>query len=437
MSRLSLSTLKQPFYGWYVVAAGSGIQFLAAAILQQTFGAYAAELTREFGWSRGTISIAFSMSRVESGILGPLQGWMIHRFGPRNIVRAGLIVMALGFLLFSQINSLPVFFVAFGMMAIGGSLAGFMAIQVTIVNWFDRFRARALGISQVGFSIGGLAAPIAILAITRLGWRETAIASAFIVLAFGLPMTKYLYDSAEQMGYRIDGLTEEEESALREQDRAAHRESSSTTVDFTTREALRTHAFWMVSLGHASALLVVGAVMAHIYLHLTGSRGYSDVVASAFIFLMTAAQIVGQLVGGYLGDRINKRTIVVVCMGMHGVALLLVAYIDAVWAVTAFAMLHGSAWGARGPLMNAIRADYFGRSSFGMIIGFSSLITMCGIMAGPLVAGFLYDRTGSYTAGFTAVAVLAVCGSIFFVLAGRPPLPNRAGTAQVEAVTAL
>ena len=75
--------------------------------------------------------------------------------------------------------------------------------------------------------------------------------------------------------------------------------------------------------------------------------------------------------------------------------------------------------------MQAIRADYFGRSSFGKIMGFSSLITMFGTVTGPILAGFLYDRTGSYTAGFTVIAVLAVLGSLFFVFATRPPLPRR------------
>ncbi len=425
------------FYGWVVVAAGAGVDFTVGALMQQVFGGYAAALTREYGWNRSTIGIGFSLSRLENGILGPLQGWMIDRFGPQWVIRLGLCLLAVGFLAFSRLNSIPTFYLSFGLMALGAGLAGFMPITVAIVNWFDRQRARALGIGQIGFALSGLIAGLVILAITHIGWREVAFASSIIVLLVGLPITFLMRARPEDMGLRIDGLTEEEVARLQAQDAVTNRLSNSTTVDYTAREALRTRAFWLISLGHASALLVVGAVMAHLFLHLTDSLGHSDEAAAAFILVMTVSQIAGQLIGGYLGDLISKRVIVVTCMGMHAVGLLLVAHVGTVPAVVAFAMLHGAAWGARGPLMQAMRADYFGRASFGKIMGFSSLITMFGTVTGPILAGFLYDRTGSYTAGFTVIAVLAILGSLFFVFASRPPLPRRPEDAEMAPAPAL
>jgi MFS family permease len=110
----------------------------------------------------------------------------------------------------------------------------------------------------------------------------------------------------------------------------------------------------------------------------------------------------------------------------HGVALLLLAQASVYWMVIAFAALHGLSWGTRGPLMAAIRADYFGARAFGTISGVSSMVTMLGMMGGPLVAGVLADRTGSYALGFTVLAFLALLGSLFFFLAKRPPPPARA-----------
>ena len=182
-------------------------------------------------------------------------------------------------------------------------------------------------------------------------------------------------------------------------------------------------SFWTISLGHSSALFVVGAVMVHLFLHLTESVGYSDARAAFFIGLMTFFQIVGQVGGASLGDFISKRLIVTVCMAMHMIGLLLLAHIDTTWSVVAFCLLHGLAWGTRGPLMQAMRADYFGRSSFGTIMGFSSMIIMIGTTSGPLIAGILYDRTGSYELGFTIVALIAGFGSVFFMLSKRPSLP--------------
>lgn len=437
MSAASPAGRRRPFYGWVIVAAGAGIEFVVGALMQQVFGGYAAALTREYGWSRADIGLGFSLSRLENGILGPLQGWMVDRLGPKFVVRLGLTVLAIGFLLFSQLWSIPTFYAFFGLMALGSGLAGFMPITVIVVNWFDRQRARALGLAQIGFAISGLIAPFVLVAITTLGWRQMAIASGVIVLAAGLPISSLMKAQPSDMGLRIDGLTEAEEERLRAEDARNARVSSSTTVDFTAREAIRTRAFWLISLGHGSALLIVGSVMAHLFLHLTSSLGYSDGQAATFIGIMTVSQIAGQVGGGYLGDRINKRWIAITCMVMHAVGLLLLAHVNAIVATVAFAVLHGSAWGARGPLMQALRADYFGRGSFGTIMGFSSMITMFGTVTGPWVVGWLYDRSGSYSFGFTLIAVLSVLGSVFFMLATRPPLPPRPEGASPPAAPAV
>ena len=92
-----------------------------------------------------------------------------------------------------------------------------------------------------------------------------------------------------------------------------------------------------------------------------------------------------------------------------------------------YAVLHGAAWGLRGPFMQAIRADYFGRSAIGMILGLSFMIIVIGQIGGPMIAGILADATGNYRAGFTVIALLAGLGSVFFLLARRPARPLRAG----------
>src|SRR5262245_53743051 len=88
---------RRPFYGWWIVGAGIGAQALSAGLLQQAFGSYVVLLEREFGWSRSTLSGAFSLARVEDGLLGPVQGWLLDRFGPRAVMRAGIVIFAAGF----------------------------------------------------------------------------------------------------------------------------------------------------------------------------------------------------------------------------------------------------------------------------------------------------------------------------------------------------
>jgi len=109
----------------------------------------------------------------------------------------------------------------------------------------------------------------------------------------------------------------------------------------------------------------------------------------------------------------------------HAIGLVLLAFATSFWMIVLFAMLHGLAWGTRGPLMQAIRADCFGRTSFGTILGFSSMIVMLGMTFGPVCAGLMADRTGNYEAGFTVLAGLAAMGSVFFILATPPKPPRR------------
>ena len=111
------------------------------------------------------------------------------------------------------------------------------------------------------------------------------------------------------------------------------------------------------------------------------------------------------------------------CMLGHMVGMLLLTYATHPAQVVAFALLHGMAWGLRGPLMQSIRADYFGRNAIGMILGLSSVIIALGQIAGPMVAGMLADLTGDYRTGFTVLALTAGCGSMLFFFAVRPQRP--------------
>ncbi len=133
--------------------------------------------------------------------------------------------------------------------------------------------------------------------------------------------------------------------------------------------------------------------------------------------------------GGFLGDRFNKRLLAGCAMLGHMTGMLLLTYATSAWMIWLFIPMHGFSWGVRGPLMQALRADYFGSTSFGKIMGLSSLIVMFGMMGGPLVAGTLADATGSYRLGFTILALMAGAGLIFFVLATPPRPPDRGETA--------
>ena len=159
--------------------------------------------------------------------------------------------------------------------------------------------------------------------------------------------------------------------------------------------------------------------------HLVHRLEVSLASAALVVTVMTMTSMVGQIGGGLLGDRLDKRLICAVGMVAHCVALLGITFATSLAVVYFFAILHGLAWGGRGPLMGAIRADYFGRRSLGTIMGLSSVIVTLGIMFGPVFAGWMADQRGDYQLGFVVLATMTGLASVFFLAAKRPPPPTR------------
>ena len=398
------------FYGWYIVGSAGGLQMLASLLWMQSYGAYVVLLQQEFGWSKTIVAGAFALTRIESGILGPLQGWLVDRFGPRMILRIGVVCFGIGFIWFSQVQSLWSFYGAFALIALGSSLGGFATVMVAIVNWFSRHRSKAVAFSQIGYALGGMAVPLVVLALEAFGWRTTAFYSGVLVVLLGLPMAQAVRHRPQYYGEVPDGILLN----------AASDGSSQPSRDLTAKQAMATSAFWLISFGHAAALLTVSAVMVHLVPHLTEGLGFSLSQAALVITLVTGCQLIGQLGGGVLGDRLDKRLLCIICMVAHTVALLILAFASSSSEVVIFAVLHGLAWGVRGPLMVALRADYFGAASFGTIMGFSSLIVMLGMSLGPIVAGLFADHYGNYQVGLMVLAIAAFFGSFCFLAAKRP-----------------
>jgi MFS family permease len=413
------------FHGWKMVAAGAGLQFLQAGLLHQAFGAYFAALTVEKGWSRTSISAAAALQSAEAALIGPILGWVIDRYGARNLIRAGVVVMGLGFSTLGWIETLFGFYGAVLMIALGSSLCGFFPLNAAIIHWFERRRARALSFVGLGLALGGVITPAVAATMDAIGWRQTAMASGIVIIIVGWPLAGIFRRRPEDHGDHIDGIAPSQ--ALT--DAAGLPLPAPVIDDLSAREAIRTGAFWLVSIGHAIALLVVTAVNVHAINHMRESLGYSVGQAAWFITLMTILQVAGVLTGSVIGDRYDKRWIAAICMLSHAFGLAMLAFATGPAMLVAFAVFHGVAWGIRGPLMQAIRADFFGRRAIGKILGLSTLITAIGQILGPMVAGAMADATGDYRFGLTLLAAVAVGGSLMFLLARSPrPQPPLAGS---------
>jgi MFS family permease len=402
------------FYGWRVVVAGGALQFLQSLLLNQAFGAYLAVLVTERGWSKTALSGAAALKSTEAAILGPILGWMIDRFGAQGMIRAGIVTFGIGFVLLSQIDTLLGFYGAFIVIALGASMCSNQPVSVAIIQWFERNRARALSAVQFGSALGGMFVVVVAWSIQTYGWRATALGSGILSIVVGWPLARMIRSRPGE-GETVDGI------APAATDSAAG--IAPARRAFTAREALRTRAFWFISIGHAFSLFVVSAINVHAITHLKEGLDYSIAQASLVLTVVTVGQFFGVMAGWVIGEKFEKRLVAAICMLMHAAGLLMITYATGPVVLTIAALLHGSAWGLRGPFMSAMRADYFGRRSIGTILGLSAMVLVVGQIGGPLVAGGFADATGNYRIGFTLLALLAGVGSLFFYWAKPPRLP--------------
>ena len=419
------------YHGWRIVAAGSLLQVLVAGLFLQAYGAYVVLLQADLGWSTTMLSAGFAMARTESAVLGPAQGYLIDRLGPRIIMRVGVLLFGLGFVLLSLIQQPWQFFAAIIILAIGASFSGFLSVTVTVVKWFRRRRASALGMASSGTALGGLLVPVVATFMSAFGWRAAALWSGVLMLVVGPFVVQVMRHQPSELGLEVDGIPNDEETVVvsegPDSTQITGTGSGSHSSDFTAKQALRTAAFWQISFGHGLAVMLISALMVHLIPHLTGQLGYSLGFAGLVVALVTSMQLAGMVFGGVLGDRLSKRAIITTAMIMHAGAALLLTVAVTPLLVMGFAVIHGVAWGARGPLQQAWRADLFGSTSFGAIMGYSSIVVMLGAASGPLLAGILFDRLGDYTVTLRLLSLLAVLGSLLFFLVRKPALPTAAG----------
>src|SRR5687768_1713317 len=224
---------KKLFYGWYMVGAAVGLQFLQAGLVTQAFGAYLAVLADEQGWSKTALSGAAALQQMEVALLGPVLGWLIDRFGPKVFVRAGIFVFGLGLCLLSQVQTLPAFYGAFIVIALGSSLCGFFPLNVALIHWFERKRARALSAMSFGLAFGGIMVPLVAASITGFGWPQIGSASGIFAICVGLPLAFVIRNSPHEHGEVPDGIAEVASRQTKVVD-----SNEKPTRDFTAREAL-------------------------------------------------------------------------------------------------------------------------------------------------------------------------------------------------------
>lgn len=400
------------FYGWWIVGACFLIALYTGGAIFYGFTAYFEPIANEFGWSYAQVSFAASLRGLEVGLLSPFLGILADRWGPRRLIFAGVVIAGLGLLLFSRTTSLGMFYGSFALLTIGVSACTSAVLLTAVANWFRRRVSLATGIAVSGFGFGGFLIPVMVRLIDLYEWRMAMVILALGLLAMGLPLSLLVRHKPEQYGYLPDG---EVSGTVIVGEASVPAETNE--VEFSAKQALKSRTFWHITLALMPQFMALMALITHVmpYLSSVGiARSMSSLVATGIPLL----SIGGRLSFGWLGDKFNKRWITVGALTVMSLGLLCFEYSSAkwTWPLVPFLIFFGIGYGGGVTMRASLLSEYFGRSSFGANFGFLLGIQYLAGMAGPPLAGWVFDHWGSYQGVWLAFAGLTIMGAIIMAL---------------------
>ena len=405
-------TIPPFFYGYIVVGVAVVIMLFVFGTVH-TFGVFFKPISTEFGWTRGTISGAFSLSAIIAGVLGIFMGWLNDRFGPRFVLSLCGFFMGLGYLLMSQTSSVWEFYLFYGILLGIGMAGTFVPLSSTVARWFAKRRSMMTGIVTAGEGLGTLLfPPLAALLVQTYEWRVSYLILGAIVLIVVATAAQFLKRDPSDKGQYVDGGSDAEQPEMELADPA-----------FSLGEVVSTKQFWLVCSVLFSIGFCVLAIVVHIIPHATDS-GISVSTAANILASIGGFGIVGRLVLGGVADRIGIKRVLVMGLILMSVSLLWLLQSGELWEFYLFAIIFGLSSGGISTLGSPLVAELFGLKSHGLIYGVSDLGFTVGAAMGPLVTGYIFDSTGVYTLAFLVCAGL---GIVAIILTGTLTPTNKHG----------
>ena len=393
------------FFGWYIVATCFFIAFLTVGV-RNAFGIFVIPMSEEFGWTRTTISLAAASGFLINGITQPFLGHLFDRIGGRRVIVVGLVLIGIFTLLLSLTFHILFMLVVFSFLlstALSGpSLTNTMAL---ISKWFKRRRATAISINTVGTSIGGLIlVPFAMYFLQATGWRMTWLILGLLILLLAVPLALlFIRENPEALGLLPDGDKEYQEQAEYEkrEDRLGEFE-----VDHWIK-SFRSAPMWQLSAAYVVCGVTTGMISTH-FVPFAIERGISPGKAALIFGLMMGLNSLGGIGAGVLSDKFGRKNVLAAVYLLRGIGYVMLVCIPSSLGMWAFAVAAGFSWVASVPLTSALTADVYGLRVLATISGITFLCHQVGSFIMVLLAGVLFDLTGSYTLPF------AIAGSLLF-----------------------
>jgi len=390
--------IKKIFYGWWIVLACFFIGLYVGGVVFYGFTAFFEPIREEFGWSYTQISFAASLRGLEMGFIAPLVGFLVDRFGSRKLILYGTITVGLGLIFLSLTQSLAMFYGSFLLVAFGAGGCTVVVTMSAVANWFHKKVGIALGVMASGVGASGFFVPLIVWLIDVYGWRTTLIILGLGMWALGIPLSFVIRDRPEQYGYLPDG-----ESSV---EPIPKPEIQGRGVEIGLKEALKKRSFLYLCTAEAIRMIAVAAVIIHVMPYLS-SEGVPRTTAAIVAGAIPLFSIIGRFGFGWLGDVFDKKYVMVWALFLMGLGMLAFCYVQVTGVVFLFLLLFAPGYGGGMVIRGAILREYFGRDSFGKMIGILMGFGSIGGIIGPTLAGWAFDTLGSYN-----IIWLVFCGII-------------------------
>lgn len=412
---------KTIFWGWHVVfgaflilAAGYGVRY--------SFGVFVRPVFVEYNWPMTIIQLGASINLVVYAFSCILAGWLLDRLPPRPVMTAGIILTSAGLILASRIETPLGLYLTYGVLVGAGTAGcGMVVVSVIVSRWFDRHKGLALGLSSMGIGIGTmLMAPLAGYIVKDFGWRSGFFSVGVLMLTAGLFICCTLMgkNSPEEMGLMTDGDPS-----------AESRGSVSIPVNVSAepsyKSVFRTMPFWLLVVCNTFAVMTVMMAFNCQIAHAV-NRGIDPLRAAASVGIIGVTGSCGKLFFGWLCDRVKDAKHLAAAGFLTMAAGMFFLYrAESAGMLYAFALIYGFGYGSLAPIMPFLVSHRFGKRVFGSVYGLLIFFaTGVGGSIGPVLGGYIFDRSGSYDTGWLlCISILVVVTALILALK-RPAEPG-------------
>ncbi|HEY5254942.1 MAG TPA: MFS transporter [Acidobacteriaceae bacterium] len=399
------------FYGWWIVGAAFLNLFFTTGVIYYGFPVFYPAFVASLGFTRAQVTQGFLLGALVVGLpFGIFAGTLIDRVGARGVILSGIGLIGLPLILMGWMTHFWQYELLCIVEVVGYTLAGPIANQVLIAQWFRVRRGQAMGYAYLGLGLGGVVSPLAANFLIRsFGWRTALEIAGTLMLAVLFPVGLWVTRSTPaEMGLFPDGAVFVDAMPSNE-DRGG------------VAAAVRTKDFWLILAGATLILSSVNAVIQHFILFLK-DQGYSIRTASHFLSALLISSLGGRVLVGYIADRFRKKNTMALFYLVLGASIPLLYLAHQPLAAFAFAITFGFSMGADYMLIPLVTAERFGLASLGKLLALIIMGYTIGQWIAPWMAGRIFDTYHSYRlawAIFTGAGLLGAA-AIYAVSSSSP-----------------